>query len=184
MPLPVLAGRLEFSGTLLRPLAPLFSWTMGRGAAHRAAPSRGRLMVTAAAIGCWIVLGAVGIWAGMQLGTGSLAAPAAGLMPALAGAALVIFGVVALGQKLGEKVHVRTSASHRRLAAPLAAVALLFLYAVLFEKVGFVPSTFVLIVALARLAGSGGWVSALLLGAIASAASHLVFKLALGVPLP
>lgn len=132
----------------------------------------------------WMVLGAVGIWTGMQLNIGSLAAPEAGLMPALAGAALMVFGVVALGEKLAEKVVSQPAAPSQRLVAPLAAVVLLTLYALFFEKIGFVPSTFVLIVALARLLGSGGWISALLLGAAASGASYVVFRLALGVPLP
>ena len=150
------------------------------------------MFAQAAAIVFWILLGAFGVFAGARLNIGTLEAPDAGLMPALAGSAVVIFGVVALWQAVLENRRANaqaalaptTSVAQMPLWAPLSAVVLLSFYAALFERVGFVPATFVLIVLLARLLGSGGWISALVLGALASSISYAVFKLGLGVPLP
>jgi putative tricarboxylic transport membrane protein len=111
----------------------------------------------------------------------TLATPGPGVMPLVAGVALLAAAIwlfVAPGPA-------RTvAAPGQLLRAPLILAATLVLYAALLPRVGFVVSSLVLVIVSARLMGLPGWwrPAALALGLIA--ASHVVFVRWLGVPLP
>jgi putative tricarboxylic transport membrane protein len=74
------------------------------------------------------------------------------------------------------------AASRRR--AALAMAAAVVLYAAVLPVAGFLASSFALVVVAARLMGAPGWWRPIALAAGVCAASHVLFVVWLGVPLP
>lgn len=112
---------------------------------------------------------------------GTLSAPDSGFFPKTLSVLLLVLG---LGMVLQPHSGVRTRGSFtpRSLAVPVAA-AVLFAYAALVTKVGFVPSTIVVLFLLMTAYGGLRWTLALTASAAAVIICYLGFS-ALGVPLP
>lgn len=129
------------------------------------------------------VLAAAYLAANLRYPLDTLAAPGPGAFPLAAGVALLVLAgwqavVPALG---GDRAAEVTS---RRRRNPLLMIGLLGLYAASLGGLGFLASSFVLVLLAARLMGAPGWMRPTMLALGVTIAVWLVFVIWLGVPLP
>jgi Tripartite tricarboxylate transporter TctB family len=128
------------------------------------------------------VLAAAYLAANLRYSLDTLAAPGPGVFPLAAGVALLVLAgwqviVPARGPDRAAEV-----ASRPR--NPLLMIGLLGLYAASLGVLGFLPSSFVLVLLAARLMGAPGWMRPAMLALGVTIATWLVFVVWLGVPLP
>jgi hypothetical protein len=128
------------------------------------------------------VLAAAYLVANLRYSLDTLAAPGPGVFPLAAGVALLVLAgwqvvVPARGPDRAAEV-----ASRPR--NPLLMIGLLGLYAASLGVLGFLPSSFVLVLLAARLMGAPGWMRPAMLALGVTIATWLVFVVWLGVPLP
>lgn len=129
----------------------------------------------------------------------TLATPGPGLMPVLAGVALLgiaiwLFATSSRAAATSSRVgptDSRLDAAARAAVAdtplalkPLALCAALVLYAAILPRVGFSTSSFALVVVASRLMGETSWWRPVALALGVVSVSHLLFARWLGVPLP
>jgi|SRR5207253_1877758 len=145
----------------------------------------------------WSALGlallAIGyLLAGRRYALDTLATPGPGIVPVVAGLALlgvaiwlfVVAGSVSPARSVGGLPETGVAPQRLIKSSQVVLAAALVLYAALLPRLGFVVASFALVVVASRLMGLRGWwrPAALALGVIA--ASHLLFARWLGVPLP
>jgi hypothetical protein len=128
------------------------------------------------------VLAAAYLAANLRYSLDTLAAPGPGVFPLAAGVALLVLAgwqavVPARGPDRAAEV-----ASRRQ--NPLLMIGLLGLYAASLGVLGFLSSSFVLVLLAARLMGAPGWMRPAMLALGVTIATWLVFIVWLGVPLP
>jgi len=121
-----------------------------------------------------------------KLPIGSFRAPQMGFFPFILGIMLTIFSLLLLWQTIKEKGRGRSHTSVRSgnwkgIGLTLGA---LFAYAFLLECLGYILSTFLLIVFLLRVIGAQKWWVVISGALLSSLASFLIFDLLLDVPLP
>ena len=130
--------------------------------------------------------------AGRRYALDTLATPGPGVVPVVAGLALlgvaiwlfVVAGSARPARSVGGLPE--TGVAPRRPVARPAIVlaAALVLYAAVLPRLGFLASSFALVVVASRLMGADGWWRPAALAVGVTAASYLVFVRWLGVPLP
>ncbi len=136
-------------------------------------------------IAFWLVLGLYFAFEGMRLGLGRFSSPGTGFMPFAIGIVLIGFCIASALPVLTPQARIeagRLAAS--RFAAPAIIVAALIVYALVLERIGFIASTVILVVFLARTVGGIALFKASLFGAAVAAFCHVVFSALLGVRLP
>jgi hypothetical protein len=112
----------------------------------------------------------------------TLAAPGPGVFPLAAGVALL---VLAAGQILvPARGPDRAELAGSRRRSLLLMIGLLGLYAAVLGTLGFLASSFALVLVASRLMGAPGWVRPAALAFGVTVAAWLVFVMWLGVPLP
>ena len=136
----------------------------------------------------WLAFAIYVCIASSRLAFGSFDHPGPGFLPLLVGIFLGIFSVIAFLQAYLSKVTDETTPSwypKERWKKLVGVLAVMFLYAFCLEILGFLISTFLLLVFLFR-AGmeSQRWLAAIGGSAIASFASYAVFELSLKTQLP
>jgi hypothetical protein len=119
----------------------------------------------------------------------TLATPGPGVVPLVAGVALLgvaIWLFVMSGRIGATRVSSRPPAARAGLAASatITLAAALVLYAAVLPGLGFVVSSFALIVIASRLMGASGWWRPALLAVGVTGVGYLLFARWLGVPLP
>ena len=142
-------------------------------------------VLSLAFIAVWLVLGLYFMQQGLQLRLGSISNPGAGFMPFVIGIILIGFCVasaVPLLMPAAKANPVRLE--FQRLRGPAIVVVSMIAYALVLERVGFVVSTAVLIVFLAKFVGGTTLIRATALGVLATAVCYVVFGVLLGVRLP
>jgi putative tricarboxylic transport membrane protein len=113
----------------------------------------------------------------------TLAAPGPGVFPLAAGVALLgLAGGLAIFPARDPDRELKVSGSRRR--TPLLMIGLLALYVGALGVLGFLASSFVLVLLTARLMGATGWRRPAVLALGVTVASYVVFVIWLGVPLP
>ena len=141
--------------------------------------------------------------AGRRYSLDSLATPGPGLVPLVAGAALLGVAVWLLvtsarvaatriastppGGRIGHAAPAPTGATDappRGRWSSLVLAAALVIYAAVLPALGFVVSSFALVVVASRLMGAPGWWRPALLALGITGVSYLLFARWLGVPLP
>jgi hypothetical protein len=143
--------------------------------------------------------------AGRRYSLDSLATPGPGLVPLVTGVALLAVAVwlfVTSGRVAATRIASRPSAARAGVAdpatptgpsdapplrgrwSPLALAAALAIYAAILPALGFVVSSFALVVVASRLMGAPGWWRPALLALGVTGVSYLLFARWLGVPLP
>ncbi len=127
-----------------------------------------------------LALGVGSLLMGRDMGLGELTAPGPGLWPVIVAGLLTATSVALLFFDPAEDYEPWTAGT-ARIAAGLAGLAL---FVVLFDTIGFVVPTFLLLFAWLRFLGDESWRMALVLAAAGAIALHLVFVVALGVPFP
>ena len=137
----------------------------------------------------WVVTGLAIAWLAVQMGVGRLDEPGAGMMSAGLGGVIALIGLGGVVNLLMKRALPRETSSQepwmRGMVVRVAGVVLLLIiYVVLFERIGFLVLTSVLMAIL--FGGFAGirWISAIALAVTLSAANYVLFKLALGTQLP
>jgi putative tricarboxylic transport membrane protein len=121
-----------------------------------------------------------------KLPFGRLSSPQPGFFPLLLAIFLGLFSLVLIaeaigGTKKGSRDSSGESAIWKRI---VLAVGALIVFGVLFERLGYVISTFLLIAFLLRVVEQQNWSLALVVAFFTSLATYLVFGLLLNTPLP
>ena len=121
-----------------------------------------------------------------KLPVGTLSSPQVGFFPLLIAILLGILSLVLLGQAIkrkdAEKILPLAGSGGWKLFG--LTVGVLFLFALFFERLGYLISTFLLIVFLARMSGKKQWRVVFIYGAFATLATYLIFGVLLKAPLP
>ena len=119
----------------------------------------------------------------MNLRFGSVSAPAPGFFPAVLAALLGVASLLAFveGLRSGDQDANGERPSWKKIVSTVAA---LFVFAIVFERLGYLVATFLFIVFLLRAVERRGWGSAVAVAFSASLLTYVVFGLLLGSPLP
>ena len=120
-----------------------------------------------------------------SLPVGSLSAPQVGFMPLLLAIILACLSLIMLGQAL---IAPKDDQRHERMTwvawkKTMMALGALFVFALIFEHIGYVLSTFFLVVFLMKAVQFQRWWVALTVASLSSSITYAVFTL-LGIPLP
>lgn len=136
----------------------------------------------------WLAFGLICMYGSTLLGLGTLREPGTGFFPFLTGgftslmALLVLFRAFLLKKEFQAKISSfwRGRMWHR----PLAVGALMAGYVLVLENVGFLPTSFVVLLLMLRLVEKFSWGKAVLISLSASALTYLVFQVLLKATLP
>lgn len=140
----------------------------------------------AAQMGFSLVFGLIGLyvcWGALVLGVGELSSPGTGFMPMIAGILIVIFAAGSIASDFFQSAS-GDHQEHLDLTVPGLSVAALILATYLLERIGFITTAFLLVLLMTRVAGRVSWRGSFLSAAVAAAACHFLFEVALGVSLP
>jgi putative tricarboxylic transport membrane protein len=135
--------------------------------------------VTAAAL----VLGAAALYEASKLPFGTVHNPGQGFFPWWTSAVIVLLALTLLFQGLRS----RSSAAREgagRIAKVAALLAALAAYTFLLEPLGYMLSTFILVLFMLRVTDPQRWAVALGMAALTAVGSYVVFAMWLSVPLP
>ena len=136
-------------------------------------------------IALWIALGLYFMLQGMVLKLGTISSPGTGFMPFFVGLVLIVFGVLsAIPLLISLRLIELERLPLRRLRDPAIVVVAMIAYSVALERAGFIVSTALLILLLARFVGKTTLVRAAALGIVATLFCYVVFGVLLGVRLP
>jgi len=130
--------------------------------------------------------------AGRRYALDTLATPGPGVVPVVAGLALlgvaiwlfVVAGSARPARSVGGLPETGVAPRHPVARPAIVLAAALVLYAAVLPRLGFLASSFALVVVASRLMGADGWWRPAALAVGVTAASYLVFVRWLGVPLP
>jgi putative tricarboxylic transport membrane protein len=143
----------------------------------------------------WVVVGLAVAVGGVRMGVGTLATPASGFVPTLAGVALAGLGSVVLGRAwrvaraanlllpAAPAVPPPSSAAGQRWRVVAAAGSILA-YGLLLEPLGFAVTTLLVLGSLFRFLGGLGWVGTVTATVAGTAFSYVLFARWLNVPFP
>jgi hypothetical protein len=138
------------------------------------------------AYAAWILLACtVGVEA-WRLGFGGFVRPGPGFVPFLAAAALGALSLIALLKVLltGPDKGDGTGFRGTDLLKILVAMLFLFVGVLLWDVIGFLPATFLLLIFLFRCVEPLGWRRVIIASALTLAFTHVLFVVLLGVRLP
>ena len=127
-----------------------------------------------------LVLGIAALRGAAGMGLGELTAPGPGLWPFIVAGLLTATAAVLLVVDPAEDYEPWTAGSLRIVAGLIG----LALFVVLFQMLGFVVPTVLMLTAWLRFFGGESWRMALVLGVGGAIVLHLIFVIALGVPFP
>ncbi len=133
---------------------------------------------------------AVGIFISVksfELGVGGLHQPGAGFFPLVGGILLTAFSVILLVQSISVKVKSTGAATQDGGGNPRLAVyafCAVVVYALVFEPLGYILSTFFLVIFLLRIVTPKKWWITVVTSAIISLASYFIFTVLLHSELP
>jgi hypothetical protein len=134
----------------------------------------------------WILFAGAVLVESWRLGFGGFARPGPGFVPFLAAAGLALLGLIAL-------VHVALAGPGEGagkgfrggdLIKIFVAILILFVAVLLWEVIGFLPATFLLLLFLFRCVEPLGWRRVVIASALTLAFTHVLFVVLLGVRLP
>jgi putative tricarboxylic transport membrane protein len=136
-------------------------------------------------IALWLGLGVYFALQGVTMKLGTISSPGTGFMPFFVGLVLIFFAVLSAIPLL---ISLRLTESERlpigRLRDPAIVVVAMVAYALALERAGFIVSTVLLILLLARFVGRTTFVRASVLAVLATLFCQVVFGAWLGVRLP
>ena len=116
----------------------------------------------------------------------TLATPGPGVMPLIAALALLATAIVILltPPSTTSTPASETPADTHHAPGPFVLAAALVIYTALLPRLGFMASSFALVVLASRLMGARGWWRPVALALGVTVGAHLLFARLLGVPLP
>ena len=131
---------------------------------------------------CLMVFGALTAWQAQKLTVGDYHAPGPGFFPFYLSILLIISGIAIFIQGLAEKPAEEEAAPRKlRVAAALIAI---FIYPFLLEPLGYLLTTFLLMLLCIRLMLTRAWWFAPAIAIVISLSSYIIFKVWLQVLLP
>ncbi len=128
-----------------------------------------------------IVLGGFVAWQSKKLSLGVPWAPGPGFFPFCSGLLLIGIALIILVQGVRQKPKVRETLRKGRV---ILAIAAIFAYALVFEHLGYLLSTFLLMLLLLRMMERKSWWLGTGLAALISMVSYFLFKVCLKVNIP
>lgn len=134
----------------------------------------------------WLFCGLLLLEESYRLNIGVLRRPGPGLFPFLIGIIIVVFSFILLVQSplnKFEKEEKKGKVNYRNLILCLIS---LYAYSLIFEWLGFIPSTFLLIIFLIRFMGieKRGWILIIMAAFLITTLSYALFKIWLHAALP
>jgi putative tricarboxylic transport membrane protein len=120
----------------------------------------------------------------MQLPFGRISAPAAGFFPAVLAVLLALTSLLAFLQALRGSNDGAAQSEPLKWKKILLTLGLLLVFGLVFERLGYLLSTFLFIIFLLRAVERQSWRLALSVALSASVVSYIIFGLLLGTPLP
>jgi hypothetical protein len=136
----------------------------------------------------WIVLGISQCVGSIPLGLGEWVEPGTGFMPFVIGLVMIVLGIAlfleastVLRKDPKIKISVWSEVYWRRV---LYVVLLLAAYAAVLPKIGYLIATFLVMVFLLKSGEPVKWISAIMVGILASAISYVIFGVWLNVSFP
>lgn len=143
-----------------------------------------RLEVTAAAL--LTALAGYVLWVSESLRAGSFRVPQTGFFPRMLGGLLLLLTIGELARALRQgggasEVERIPIEGWRRIGA---ALAIMLLFALMLERLGFLLATFVLMILLLRAIEAPPWRKVMIVALLTSVLSYGLFAWLLGVPLP
>jgi putative tricarboxylic transport membrane protein len=127
-----------------------------------------------------LVLGIAALIEAREMGLGELTEPGPGLWPFIVAGLLTATAAVLLFVDPAEDYEPWTAGT-ARIVVGLVGLAL---FVVLFQTLGFVVPTILMLTGWLRFFGGESWRMALVLGVVGAVVLHLIFVVALGVPFP
>jgi putative tricarboxylic transport membrane protein len=133
----------------------------------------------------WVALGILVCYGATQLGVGSVTEPGSGFIFFWSGLILVILSLMALAESLRSSVEIaeETGGAVNWVKIGLVLLSLL-LYAFFLERLGFVVTTFVLLIFLLSWIEQTNWARSLGVASAAALGSFAIFELWLKIRLP
>jgi putative tricarboxylic transport membrane protein len=145
-----------------------------------------------------LVIGGGYLWYDSRYSLDTLANPGPGIFPLVVGLLLVTLAAIQLARSGRRLLLTRPTAKPGSPAAcppevsgqthteriPWLMVGILVLYLMVVSRIGFLTSTFVLVIICSKLMGTSGWKRPVLLAAGLIVACHFLFSVWLKVPLP
>ncbi len=124
-----------------------------------------------------IVLGMLFSVGSFRLGIGTVNAPGPGLIPLGAGSLLILFSLATIveahvGKKVEEKVPLFKG---RRWGIALSVLITLFAYALLLDKLGFIVTTFLMMMVLFKISEEQKWKTAMGVSGLTTASAYFLF---------
>lgn len=142
-------------------------------------------MTTVSAIALfWVALGILVCYGASQLGLGSVTEPGSGFIFFWSGLILVILSLIALAESLRSSEEIAQETGGMNWAKIGLVLFSLVLYAFFFERLGFVATTFVLLMFLLRWIERTTWARSLGVASAAALGSFAIFELWLNIRLP
>jgi putative tricarboxylic transport membrane protein len=128
-----------------------------------------------------LALGLLGMFGAAALSLGSLSVPAPGLWPFIISACMVLLSVPLLLTRWGAA---GTEVFGRGAWQTMIGAASIGVFVLMFEQVGLLVPSFLLLLLWCRLLGRESWKVSIAVALIAPAIAYAVFDLALNVPFP
>jgi cellulose synthase/poly-beta-1,6-N-acetylglucosamine synthase-like glycosyltransferase len=122
-------------------------------------------------------------WDSLKLG--SIHVPDAGLLPFLCGAGLAVLGVLwFLVFQTAEEQECAGETEERMPWRPILSLALMIIYALTMEALGYITSTLIFMVAWQQIIEREKWVKTIVITVLGTVAMYALFSLFLKVPIP
>ena len=133
-----------------------------------------------------ILIGALFCASSLKLGLGHVNSPGAGLVPFGAGCFLMLFSAASIVESIYTKgASARPALFSWRKWRPIFFVLIpLFVYTLILEIVGFIPSTFMILLLLFKISEKHSWAASVILSLITTALSYGLFGYILNVQFP
>ena len=132
----------------------------------------------------WVTAGLLACYGAMQLGLGSVTEPGAGFIFFWSGLMLVILSLIALADSVRTPAETPREMGESNWTKIALVLLSLLLYAFFLERLGFVPTTFILVSFLLACVEGTSWFRSLGVACAAALASYAMFELWLKIRLP
>lgn len=134
----------------------------------------------------WMVLAVAATAEAGRLGFGTFGRPGPGFLPFLAGTCLAVLAVAGLVQTLVQKPAAEAGSDFKAKDVSRIGIvtALLFLYVVLWDVIGFLVSSFLLLLFLFRCVEPLNWRKVFVASGLTLAFTYILFSVLLGARLP
>jgi putative tricarboxylic transport membrane protein len=132
----------------------------------------------------WLIFGLVLAEESYRLNIGKFNKPDSGLFPFLVGLSLILLSSMLLVQTFINKSEKRAEEEKLNYRNIILCILSLYAYTLIFEWLGFIPSTFFLVAFLLKIIEKKGWLLVITASCLISIASYVLFAVWLQAPLP